>query len=84
MSKEHYTKLENSIRISIERNKYDIAALLQMFREEGLTDERFRWALLHSSAIYRRCDFLNKELYPYLNDGHIDTALRKIVKTLAK
>lgn len=45
-----------------------------MYREHGLSDERFRW------DAYNGSDF-DKAL-PYkagLNDSHIDTALRKVV-----
>ena len=46
--------------------------------------KRYRWDLLNCATrlgvlpITWVCD----ELYPYLNDDHIDTALRKIMKTL--
>ena len=43
-----------------------------------LSDMRYRWDLLHISVPSKWiCD----NLYPYLNDDHIDTALRKITKT---
>lgn len=39
-------------------------------------DKRFRWDCLHATVPSRWvCD----NLYPYMNDDHIDTALRKIV-----
>ena len=39
-----------------------------------LSDERYRWGLLHASG------FRTQRLYEYLNDSHIDTALRKIIE----
>lgn len=43
------------------------------YMELGLTSKRYRWDLLWLSR------FEVVELYDYLNDDHIDTALRKIV-----
>ena len=43
-----------------------------------LSPMRYRWDLLHAAGLTKWiCD----NLYPYLNDDHIDTALRKITKT---
>jgi len=43
-----------------------------------LSPMRYRWDLLRIAVPVRWvCD----ELYPYLNDDHIDTALRHITKT---
>jgi len=47
---------------------------------QGLTSKRYRWDLLWSSAL---SIWVSDNLYPYLNDTHIDTALRTIVKDLA-
>lgn len=40
---------------------------------------RFRWDLFHAARLSR---FASDELYRYLNDNHIDTALKSIVKEL--
>jgi len=42
-------------------------------------DMRFRWDCLHSRKLSL---FISSHLYPYLDDGHIDTALRQIAKEL--
>lgn len=39
-------------------------------------DKRYRWDLFYAAALPVQ------ELYAYLNDDHIDTALRKLVKPL--
>ncbi len=50
---------------------------LAEYRKEGLSDTRYRWDLFHLAA------HKNSELYRLnLDDSHIDTALRKIVKEL--
>jgi len=52
-----------------------------------MTDKRYRWDVLRysmnlefpgQSSMKWVCD----NLYPYLNDDHIDTALRNIIKPL--
>ena len=73
----------NQLQIAISK-AYDLYA--DQLRGLGKKDPalRFRWDLLHCCTrlgllpITWVCD----ELYPYLNDDHIDTALRRIVKQL--
>lgn len=55
----------------------------------GLSDERYRWDLLRHGLKQRNPEqpstqWICDELYPYLNDSHIDTALRHLVKPLAR
>jgi hypothetical protein len=45
-------------------------------------DKRYRWDLLFFVPTSKR-EPLMKELYTYLNDDHIDTALRAIVPALS-
>jgi hypothetical protein len=42
-------------------------------------DMRYRWDLLWEGGLG---DFLSRDLYPYLNDDHIDTALRSFIAPL--
>lgn len=44
-----------------------------VYKRNGLSHERYRWDVFHVSKIYK------KPLYEYLDDSHIDTALRKIL-----
>ena len=47
--------------------------------EQGHSDMRYRWDCLWTSKQSRWvCD----NLYPYINDDHIDTALRRIIPNL--
>ena len=43
-------------------------------------EKRYRWDLCHASGL---TPWICKELYPYVNDTHIDTALKAIMKELA-
>jgi O-methyltransferase involved in polyketide biosynthesis len=46
-----------------------------------LSDKRYRWDLMrHAVGMAWVCG----TLYPYLNDDHIDTALRRLVKPLER
>ena len=44
--------------------------------KQGFSSMRYRWDLLYAA---QASNWICSTLYPYLNDGHIDTALRSIV-----
>ena len=53
-----------------------------------ITAKRYRWDMLHyakfpshEGGTMSGTTFICKNLYPYLNDEHIDTALRQITET---
>lgn len=74
MKPEHVARIEAAITpIDTEANRTRYAAA-------GLTDKRYRWDLLSAAlgSIWI-CD----ELYKYIDDTHIDSALRAIVPPLA-
>ena len=49
--------------------------LYAQYKKAGLSDMRFNWDLLYRANLNKWiCD----TLYDYLNDTHIDTAIRKI------
>jgi hypothetical protein len=52
---------------------------LQAYVDNGLSKERWRWDVFHASRKYLPEGFV-KDLHKYLNDSHIDTALRLILK----
>ncbi|MCK5608937.1 hypothetical protein KAR91_44095 [Candidatus Pacearchaeota archaeon] len=66
-----YSKLEDLINQTIEA----FPGIKESYQDRQLSDERLRWDLLHLSR------FNTNALYEYLNDDHIDTALRKITNT---
>jgi hypothetical protein len=50
------------------------------YRERGLTPKRYRWDMFWSIPQDRRQDwFADFQIYNYLNDDHIDTALRVLI-----
>jgi len=46
-----------------------------------LSDKRYRWDLTYAAGL---TPWICSTLYPYCNDDHIDTALRRIVSPLDK
>lgn len=52
--------------------------MLDEYRAKGWSDMRYRWDLAHLAGL---TGWFSGYLYPYLNDHHIDTALRKITGT---
>lgn len=53
------------------------------YKASGLSEKRYRWDVLHQTRIKFWGDGVGVKgdlnLYAYLNDDHIDSALRKIV-----
>ena len=54
--------------------------IFKKYKDKGLSQKRLRWDAMHSAGLL---SFVCDELYPYLNDNHIDTALRSIIKQLS-
>jgi len=75
----HYNVLKTAMYLFILNNN----ALCKEHREKH-TAMRFRWDVLHYCKINndRSCFYLSDVLYEYLNDDHIDTALKHIIKDL--
>ena len=72
---EHYYYLEKSIYSYCNDNKTTLYDLWQQYKTKGLTEMRFRWDLTYAAKL---TPWICDNLYSYLNDNHIDTALRKI------
>jgi hypothetical protein len=53
---------------------------LMEYRAKGLSDKRYRWDCLWAINSKFRNEWFAK-VYTYLNDTHIDTALKKITNT---
>ena len=77
MSPEHFEILRRASLGWLERHP------LRHYVALGLSDERHRWDMFHhaNACILPPNPCLVTALYAYLNDSHIDTALRYIVRT---
>ena len=78
-----YAALETEIRTVEDRNGIEKLAEYRrnLTKDDRVkdVDKRYRWDLLWAIDQERRYPLLDG-LYRYLNDSHIDTALRRIVK----
>ena len=78
MKLEHFAQLETSIKSldSEERRRFYKEGRHANADKVKDLDKRYRWDLFYIASLPVQ------ELYAYLNDDHIDTALRKLVKPL--
>ncbi len=85
VTKAHYAEIKKGIETAVnqisERSGKTVADWTEYYLTQGLSQKRFRWDLWHAAGSYRTTDFIY-ELYDYVNDKHIDTALKKIVNEL--
>ena len=72
MTTSDYLSLKRQIKQTLE----ETGASWEEYQKSGLSHTRWRWDLLW------HCDTITPRLYQYLDDAHIDTALRKATKEL--
>lgn len=73
----HYSAIRSAILPLAGR----LSAHRDFLKSEGKAkdiEKRLRWDAFHASG----CDGIMSELYTYLNDDHIDTALRSIMREI--
>ncbi len=77
---EHFAQLAAML------NPLDTTERRAHYKAQGLTDKRYRWDLTYAAGHANNPEsctrFICDTLYSYMNDVHIDTALRSIVKPL--
>jgi hypothetical protein len=72
-------KLEHLKTLATSIQPFDTDELRSQYKAQGLSDKRYRWDLTYLANSTR---FICDVLYEYMDDSHVDTALRKIVKPL--
>ncbi|NMZ63393.1 hypothetical protein HBN99_03535 [Pseudomonas oryzihabitans] len=76
MKTEHF----ESLRRLIERfQKEDLEQGRKHYQEKGLTARRYRFDVLYSIPRGDRQAWFDQGVYDYLNDDHIDTALKALL-----
>ena len=78
MTKEHYKYIKQAIEEKLKTLGYTLSDAVKLCKESDYNDITTGWYLLNGSGLN---DFVCKELYLYLNDTHIDTALKSIIKS---
>lgn len=80
---DHYNRLVRVINYGVSQ----VPPVLDTYEKAGRTQKRYRWDLLfyslNKSIEDGSTDGVNlmSEMYRYMNDSHIDTALRRITRT---
>lgn len=76
---EHLEKIKTAMSKTMARPDYNQAK--ENYKARGLSKKRFAWDVFNWEDIdgMRPCEFSCKELYSYLNDSHIETAILRIV-----
>ncbi len=81
---EHYNDLASKLAQVITgelvspRMAHQPIPLLYEYLDAGMSAMRWRWDLLYYGGL---SNWIGETLYSYLNDDHIDTAMRKITGT---
>lgn len=72
-------KLEHYAHIQCALAAHDTPAARQAYAAAGLSTTRYQWDMLRKAGLL---SFLCRELYEYLNDSHVQTALNKLIPSL--
>lgn len=70
MTTEHYADVRLAMRRILDANP----TIREQAAEKGFTERRLAWDLFHATR------YNTRELYAYLNDANIETALIKILR----
>ena len=79
---EHYAELKSKIATFVDANREVVLAHREALKSDERVrdlDKRFRWDVGHAAGV---TSWACGALYPYMNDDHIDTALRHVVVEL--
>jgi hypothetical protein len=78
MNPEHYSYILSEIDTLLDIHNVTIHEVKAHYAKNKLTSKRMRWDLLYAAKLSKWvCD----NLYDYLDDTHIDTALKKMTNT---
>ena len=74
ITQEHYDTMREAINQAI----HEYPSIKQQFDTGQISAKRYRWDLSYAA---RLTPWICENVYPYANDDHIDTALRRITGT---
>lgn len=80
MTAEHYAQLNNLMIAVIDETGWTLSHWKNAYNRPKISMKRLRWDFFHAIEPSDLIPMLDK-LYKYLDDSHIDTALRKITGT---
>jgi len=73
MLPEHYEYLKREVEANL-----TVVPPLEEYQKAGMSAKRWRWDIMWAAKV---SNWVGQNLYSYLNDDHIDTALKKITGT---
>ena len=82
----HYDHLKAAFKLALADKGISMNEAIEEYESKLIGKDhqmRCRWDILWYSKKHLSHDFVCGQLYKYLNDNHIDSALRKIVKELS-
>ena len=80
MATDHYRELRKLVQTAIDANGIPVGVWFDRYKANGFSEKRCRWDFLWSIPREDRQDwFEHCGIYGYLDDTHIDTALRNIL-----
>jgi GH24 family phage-related lysozyme (muramidase) len=77
ITKAHFEHMESEIQKACKKNKTTVKEIVGLYSNMNLSQKRAMWDILRGAGLI---PWICSTLYPYLNDDHIDTALRKIAR----
>lgn len=84
MTQLHYNTLKNYIKEMVDGLGDELSIYVKNMRKLNTNrdvEKIIRWNLYHGVRLDKQTE-LTKQLYEYLNDNHIDTALKRIMTEL--
>lgn len=76
IKQEHYQEMERIINEFMASQANSLDTIHKNYQAQGLSDKRFIWDCFYASKLPRfACD----NLYSYMNDCHIESALKSII-----
>ena len=77
--KHHYNFIKDKIKEMAKQKDIQISKLKEVYENNGRTTRRFIFDLSHAANL---SDFICERIYPYANDEHLYTALRKAAEDI--
>lgn len=78
---EHIDYMEKAIHMVLVESEMNILTVKEMYRRSGKTEKRMCFDLSYSAGI---STWIADNIYPYANDAHLLSALKKVVANLEK
>ena len=82
MKSDHYATLKSAIATNAHKIEAHLNYIVTYSNAKD-ANKRLRWDMLYLSKRELPAHWVCDTLYPYLNDDHIDTALRQIIAELS-